>query len=521
MLGIAITAAILLSATIALAALPVVTGFSATSTSATSVNLAWTISSDGATAGYKIYQGAAQIATVTPISAVSYTVNGLNPNTVYVFGISAYNSAETAGMATTSVLTLSDTASPSIPVITSATPVSSNQINLVWSSSTDNVAVSGYKVYRDDSQIATTSALSLADSGLATSNLYKYNVSAYDAAGNVSATSSSISTTTLATSTPDTTLPTQPTNLAASAISTSQINLNWTASTDNVGVTGYKVYRNGGFINNSTAANYNDTGLAATTTYSYNIIAYDSAGNLSATSSTASATTLATSSTPIASTTAKIKIIGNDNFGRLINLRSNAKIKVVVFGGSSFKVKDIVRSSVTFGGAPAVNHWRLWHNRDRFIDRIFEFRARDMKDLIGVASTTATTVEVHFRATTVSGQTIDLTTTIKVKDLKRWKQDRQHEREEHDRLERLKEAKKKAEENARELKKKQQEEMKEQQEILREKKKQITERFNELKKATSSIIKNIKQEIKEVKNNSKDKDNENDKKGKNGNKKDD
>jgi len=519
MFGSAIVTAILLSASIALASLPTVSGLNATSTSPTSVNLAWTMSSDSAVAGYKIYQNGSQIATVTPISAVSYLAGGLTPNTVYIFGVGAFNSAETASTATTSITTLSDATAPSVPVISSATPVSPNQINLIWSSSTDNVAVLGYKVYRDDGQIATTSGLSLADSGLATSTLYKYNVSAYDATGNVSATSSSVSATTLATSTPDTTAPTSPINLAANAVGASQINLNWTTSTDNIAVTGYKVYRNGNFISNSTSASYNDTGLLATTTYSYNVIAFDAAGNLSATSSTASATTLANG--PIATTTAKIRVIGNGNDGRLINLRSNAKIKVVVYGGSSFNVKDIDRKTVTFAGAPAVNNWRQWHNRDRFIDRIFEFRARDMKDLIGIASTTATTVDVHFKATTMSGQVIDLTTTVKVKDLKRWKQDRQHEREEHDRLERLKEAKKKAEENARELKKKQQEEMKEQQEILREKKKQITERFNELKKATSSIIKNIKQEIKEVKNNSKDKDNENDKKGKNGNKKDD
>jgi hypothetical protein len=94
----------------------------------------------------------------------------------------------------------------------------------------------------------------------------------------------------------DTTPPTVPTGLTALAISSSQINLSWTASTDNVGVTGYKVYRGGTQVGTSVAASYSDTGLTASTTYSYTVSAYDAAGNNSAQSTAASATTLAASS---------------------------------------------------------------------------------------------------------------------------------------------------------------------------------------------------------------------------------
>src|SRR5580704_9943228 len=65
----------------------------------------------------------------------------------------------------------------------------------------------------------------------------------------------------------DTTPPSQPTGLAASPVSTSAINLSWTASTDNVGVTGYTVFRNGGQIATTSATSYSDTGLAPGTTY--------------------------------------------------------------------------------------------------------------------------------------------------------------------------------------------------------------------------------------------------------------
>ena len=91
----------------------------------------------------------------------------------------------------------------------------------------------------------------------------------------------------------DTTPPSTPANLSASAVSSSQIHLSWTASTDNVGVTGYRVFRGGTQVGTSTTTTYSDTGLAASTTYSYTVAAYDAAGNLSAQSQPASATTSA------------------------------------------------------------------------------------------------------------------------------------------------------------------------------------------------------------------------------------
>src|SRR5438046_1809455 len=90
---------------------------------------------------------------------------------------------------------------------------------------------------------------------------------------------------------PDTTPPTVPTGLTASAVSSSQINLAWTASSDNVGVSGYRVYRNGTQIATTSATSFANTGLSPSTTYSYTVAAYDAAGNLSAQSSSASATT--------------------------------------------------------------------------------------------------------------------------------------------------------------------------------------------------------------------------------------
>ncbi len=95
--------------------------------------------------------------------------------------------------------------------------------------------------------------------------------------------------------TSDTTAPSVPSGLSATVLSSSQINLTWSASTDNVGIAGYRVYRNGTQVGTPTGTSYSDTGLSPSTTYVYTVAAYDAAGNQSSQSSSASATTLSQS----------------------------------------------------------------------------------------------------------------------------------------------------------------------------------------------------------------------------------
>ncbi len=110
---------------------------------------------------------------------------------------------------------------------------------------------------------------------------------------NISLTSGSVA--------PDTEKPSVPTGLGAMVISSSQIDLVWTASTDNVGVTGYNVYEGGSLIApNVATTSFQHTNLAASTNYSYTVEAVDAAGNLSGQSSPpVVATTLAGSGTII------------------------------------------------------------------------------------------------------------------------------------------------------------------------------------------------------------------------------
>ena len=88
-------------------------------------------------------------------------------------------------------------------------------------------------------------------------------------------------------------LPTAPTSLAATAVSASQINLDWTASTDNIGVVHYEISRGTTIVGTSTGTEFSDTGLAPETEYTYTVRAFDAAGNASAASEPASTTTLA------------------------------------------------------------------------------------------------------------------------------------------------------------------------------------------------------------------------------------
>lgn len=91
--------------------------------------------------------------------------------------------------------------------------------------------------------------------------------------------------------TPDTQAPTAPTNLAASSITSTSATLSWTASTDNVGVTGYNIYKNDALLTSTTGTSYAVSGLSAATTYSFYVTAYDAAGNVSTASSTINVTT--------------------------------------------------------------------------------------------------------------------------------------------------------------------------------------------------------------------------------------
>ncbi|NUT33744.1 MAG: cellulase family glycosylhydrolase, partial [Hamadaea sp.] len=89
----------------------------------------------------------------------------------------------------------------------------------------------------------------------------------------------------------DTSPPSVPTGVTVTGTTSSSVSLSWTPSTDNVGVAGYDVYRGTTKVGSPTAASFTDTGLAATTAYSYTIRARDGAGNISGASAAVTGTT--------------------------------------------------------------------------------------------------------------------------------------------------------------------------------------------------------------------------------------
>ncbi|OJT20517.1 alpha-amylase [Archangium sp. Cb G35] len=181
-----------------------------------------------------------------------------------------------------------DTTAPSTPTGLALSTRTDRSVKLTWNAATDNVAVTGYDVFRNGTQVGSSSTTSYTDSGLTASTAYSYTVKAKDAAGNTSAASTALSVTTLA---PDTTAPSAPTGLTASGTTSSSVALLWTASTDNYGVAGYDVFRNGTQVASVTGTSYTDTGLSPSTAYSYTVRAKDAAGNVSAQSTAISATT--------------------------------------------------------------------------------------------------------------------------------------------------------------------------------------------------------------------------------------
>lgn len=188
-------------------------------------------------------------------------------------------------------LTATDTTPPSDPVGLRAIGADMNKILLLWDASTDNVGIAGYNVYRGNTKIGKAAYAVYFDSaGLAPGTTYCYQVEAFDGAGNTSpSTSGQACVSTLAVS--DTTPPSAPADLAVSQVSSTQISLAWTASTDDVFVLSYRVLRDGGEIAKVPSTSFVDGDLAAHTRYCYTVKAVDAAGNISADSSQICATT--------------------------------------------------------------------------------------------------------------------------------------------------------------------------------------------------------------------------------------
>ncbi len=267
-------------------------------------------------------QAALQIET----TETQVTINNLMETTSYIIAIATFDTPDNwtsiveANVTTTAQTP--DTTAPTAPSNLKSANISVNSISLSWDAATDDVGVDHYVVtYQPvgDTQAALeiqTTITSVILSNLTAETNYAISLTAVDAAGNQSpATTATIET---ATPSADTSAPSVPNGLGVSAITDTSLTLTWKASTDNVGVTGYKVKytsASGSSVTKDVITTTCElTGLTANTVYSLSVAAYDANNNVSAYSAIITATTQA----PLATTTSfapYIDVTINANWG--------------------------------------------------------------------------------------------------------------------------------------------------------------------------------------------------------------
>ncbi len=274
-------------------------GLTATASGTSQIDLAWTDNS-GNEDNFKIERHAgdgnfAEIATVGA-DVTSFGDTGLSASTTYTYRVRAANAAGNSGYSNAASATTDDPPSPPAdPSGLTATANGTSQIDLAWtdnSANEDNFKIERHAGDGNFAEIATVGAdvTSFGDTGLSASTTYTYRVRASNAAGN-SGYSNEASATTDDPPPP----PADPSGLTATANGTSQIDLAWTDNASNED--NFKIERHAGDGNFAEIAtvgadvtSFGDTGLAASTTYTYRVRASNAAGN-SGYSNEASATT--------------------------------------------------------------------------------------------------------------------------------------------------------------------------------------------------------------------------------------
>jgi len=239
------------------------TNLAAVAVGSNRIDLTWSASSDpeSGISRYRVFRDGSQVGTAT---ATSYQDDGLVAGTEYEYRVSAVNGDDLVGeLSDPASARTPDDSAPSTPTELTAFAVSFDQVDLNWSASSDpESGIAYYRVFRDGSEVGTSGVTSFQDPGLTASTSYEYRVSAVNGEELESELSEPATAITL-----DEPGPPPPTDLVASPLSDTQIDLSWTAPSGDA--TGYNVYRDGAFIGSVTATTFVDTGLAPETTYRY------------------------------------------------------------------------------------------------------------------------------------------------------------------------------------------------------------------------------------------------------------
>ncbi len=260
------------------------TSLAVTSTTASSVSVAWAASKSPFVSSYAIYVDGAEVGRTPETNFVISPLPCGTQTTVAVDAVDDAGNHSTQATVTAETDDCPDTAAPSKPTSLLVEQTSPATVSLSWSPATDNVGVTGYRVFLDGSAVAMTSGTTYTFTGLTCGTIYQLGVTAEDGAGNTSTQSTTATTTdpcVTAASASDVQAPTVPPNEKLTVIGPTTLTLAWSASTDNVGVTGYRLFLNGAAVGTTTSLNYTFSGLSCNTTYTVSITAYDAAGNQS------------------------------------------------------------------------------------------------------------------------------------------------------------------------------------------------------------------------------------------------
>ena len=272
------------------------------STTQTSATLTWGASTDNReVTGYGVYRNNSLVSTVGQPGAA---VSGLTCGNAYTFAVDAVDGAgnrSTRASVTGTTASCStppppgDTTAPSQPSGLAVSAATQTSATLDWGASIDNLGVTGYGVYRNNTLVSTVNQPGASLTGLACGTAYTFAVDAVDAAGNRS-TKASVTGTTAACA--DAPAPSAPGGVQASSRTATSIGLVWSASSDNVGVTGYGLYRAGALVSTVTSTSGVFSGLTCNTNYTLAVDAADAAGNRSAKTTLMVATTACPDTAP-------------------------------------------------------------------------------------------------------------------------------------------------------------------------------------------------------------------------------
>jgi concanavalin A-like lectin/glucanase superfamily protein/Big-like domain-containing protein/fibronectin type III domain protein/parallel beta helix pectate lyase-like protein len=201
--------------------------------------------------------------------------------------------------AATCYSSVEDTTPPTVSITAPSSGSTGSGTLTITGAASDNTGVAGVQFKLDGAALgaeATVAPYTVAwDTTGAVNGSHSLSAVARDASGN---TATSTAVTVNVNNVQDTTAPSVPSNLVATGVSITQITLTWNASTDNVGVAGYRIFRCQGSgcsatvqVATGTGTSYSDPALTPSTSYTYAVSAFDTASNVSGKSSPASAVT--------------------------------------------------------------------------------------------------------------------------------------------------------------------------------------------------------------------------------------